>query len=487
MAELLAGLDLGTSGAKLTVVTPDGEVVARREHAYPTRTAPGGVAEQDPEHWWEAARAVLQESGVAHRVAALGVTGHMQNVIPVAGDGRPTRPAILYSDTRAEAETARLRDAVVGWEARTGNHQDATNVPAKLAWLAAHEPDALARARHVLLGPAGYVAFRATGEAACDPTTASTAGVLDMTTRGWLVDAIEAAGGRVELFPRLTGERTGDALVGEVGPSAEELGLRPGTPVVHGLGDAGSTTDGLVGVEPGDAYLYLGTTGWLAAVTPVGHEPGPIHALMLPGWEYLLRIGAVQSAGSTSAWARTQFFPGLGFAEVEEQVAGRVDTLTNRPLALPGLAGERTPLRDGLLRGAFVGVQEGTDAVDLYLAALTGVAMGLRHAADAMGVRQHRIALVGGASSSLAWRRILADVFGATIVTGRAVEPAAHSAARSAADAVGITHWLTPLLAAGRDLDETPPSSVHEAYQRQLPIHRGIYDALTDTFHAMGR
>ncbi|WP_052459760.1 xylulokinase [Tessaracoccus massiliensis] len=486
--ELIAGLDLGTSSAKLTVVTPDGEVVARRERAYPTHTAPGGVAEQDPEHWWEAARAVLLDSGVAGRVAALGLTGHMQNVIPVDDAARATRPAILYSDTRAEAETARLRGVVTDWETRTGNHQDATNVPAKLAWLAEHEPDALARASHVLLGPAGYVAFRATGHAACDPTTASTAGVLDMTTRGWLADAIEAAGGRVEQFPRLTGERVGDALVGEVGASAAgELGLRPGTPVVHGLGDAGSTTDGLVGVEPGDAYLYLGTTGWLAAITPTGHEPGPIHALMLPGWEHLLRIGSVQSAGSTSAWARAQFFPGLSFTEVEGQVAGRVDDLTNRPLALPGLAGERTPVRDGALRGAFVGVQEGTDAADLYLAALTGVAMGLRHAADAMGVAQRRIALVGGAASSPAWRRILADVFGATIVTGEAVEPAAHSAARSAADAVGIPHSLLPLLGARRELSETQPSPVHEAYQRQLPIHRGLYDALTDTFHALGR
>lgn len=485
MGGLIAGLDLGTSSAKLTVVTPDGGVVARAERAYPTHTGPGGVVEQDPEQWWEAARAAIGETGVGDRIDVLGLTGQMQDLVPVDADARPTRAALLYSDTRAEEQSARLRSTVDGWEARTGNQQDASNVPAKMAWLAEHEPAALADARHLLLGPAGYVALRATGEAVCDVTTASTTGLLDVGERGWLVDAVDAAGGRVGQLPRLLGESPEDALVGEVG--TDELGLRPGTPVVHGLGDAGATTDGLVGTEPGDAYLYLGTTGWLAAVTPTGHEPGPIHALALPGWDRLLRIGAVQSAGSTAQWARSRFLPGLSFAEVEEMVAGRVDDLASRPLALPGLAGERTPVRDGALRGAFVGVQDGTDAVDLYLAALTGVAMGLRHAADQMGVSQPRIALVGGAAGSDAWRRILADVFGATIVTGSAVEPAAHSAARSAANAVGIQHDLAPLLGAGRELDQTPPSAVHEAYQRLLPVHRGIYDALTTTFHDLGK
>lgn len=488
MADLIAGLDLGTSSAKLTVLAPDGEVVARCEHGYPTRTAPGGVAEQDPEQWWEAAGAVLRKSGVADRVTVVGLTGHMQDLIPVDGEARPTRPAILYSDTRAWKQADRLRGQIDAWEERTGNLQDATTVPAKIAWLAEHERSALDSARHLLLDPAGFVALRATGAATCDITTASSTGLLDTRARGWLADALDVTGAHPEQMPRLTGRGDGDAVVGEVhGEAAQWLGLPEGTPVVHALGDAGSTTDGLVGTDPGDAYLYLGTTGWLAAVTPTGHEPSPIHALVLPGWERLLRIGAVQSAGSTAAWARGQFMPGLSFTEVEQRVAERVDDLTNRPLALPGLAGERTPVRDGAFRGAFVGVQEGTDAVDLYLATLTGVALGLRHAADAMGVSQRRIALVGGGAGSPAWRRILADVFGATIVTGQAVEPAAHSAARAAADAAGISHTLLPLLGSNRELDDTPPSASCEAYQHLVPIHRGLYDALTPTFRSLAQ
>ncbi|MEO7589466.1 MAG: FGGY family carbohydrate kinase [Arachnia sp.] len=479
---LVAGLDLGTSSAKLVVVDLDGTLVAEASEPYPTRTSAGGVVEQDPEDWWSAACAVLSRCGVAADIAAVGLTGQMQDLIPVA-HGHALRAAMLYSDIRASAQHRRLTRAIPDWERRTGNHQDTSTVPAKIAWLADHEPGALLDAEHLLMGPAGFVAWRAGAAAACDVTTASATGLLDVGARDWFADAVTAAGARQGQLPRLVGFVTGDAMVGEVSPAAgTELGLRPGTPLVLAMGDAGSTTDGLVGSEPGDAYLYLGTTGWLAGITPaLDLEPSPIHSLVMPGWSERLRIGAVQSAGSASAWALTTLLPGRSFAEAEEIAALRLERVRDRPLGLPGLTGERTPVRDGDLRGAFIGVEESTTDADLYLAVLTGVAMGLRHAADAMGIRQDRIPLVGGASGSGIWRQLLADVFGATIVTGHAEAPGAHSAACAAADAVGLEHRMKPVFDHGIHT-ETTPSAVHGEYQALLPIHRGLYDALKPTF-----
>ncbi|MDO5736489.1 MAG: FGGY family carbohydrate kinase [Propionibacteriaceae bacterium] len=488
MTPLVAGLDLGTSSAKLVVVDLDGTLVAEASEPYPTHTASGGVVEQDAEHWWLAACTVLQRCGVAGDIVAIGLTGQMQDLIPVA-NGRALRPAILYSDTRASIQQGRLVALVQGWEQRTGNHQDITNVAAKIAWLTEHEPDVVQEAEHLLLSPAGFVAWRAGATAACDVTTASTTGLLDVAGRDWLVDVVTAAGVRVEQLPRLVGSQQGDAVVGEVGhAAASQLGLKVGTPLVLAMGDAGATTDGLVGSEPGDAYLYLGTTGWLAGVTPAASvdSPSPIHSLVMPGWSERLRVGAVQSAGSASAWALHNLLPGLSFAEAEKAVAPRLSHIRDRPLGLPGLAGERTPVRDGDLRGAFIGVEESTTAEDLYLSVLTGVAMGLRHAADAMGVRQDRIPLVGGASVSGVWRQLLADVFEATIVTGVAEAPGAHSAARAAADAIGLQHRMQPVFDHG-DHTETIPSSVHSEYQPLLKIHRGLYDALKPTFSQLSR
>ena len=62
---LLAGVDVGTSALKLVVLDPAdpaGRVLARAGAEYPTATAPGGVAEQDPEDWWRAAQAASTAS-----------------------------------------------------------------------------------------------------------------------------------------------------------------------------------------------------------------------------------------------------------------------------------------------------------------------------------------------------------------------------------------------------------------------------------------
>lgn len=517
---IIVGLDFGTSGVKLTALTLQGASLLNTFAGYPTRTGVtaangspiAGATEQDPADWWGAARIVcarLSENGLAAEVVALGVTGQMQDLVPVAPGVQDfaVRPALLYSDTRAAAEHASLRAALSEWEARTENHQDGSNVAAKIAWLAGQEPASLAAAEHLLLGAPGYVAWRAAGAAPsaalCDVVTASTTGLLDVAGRGWDAAVLAAAGAHPGQLPRLSGSGP-ESIAGPLAPiAARELGLPEGIPVVHAMGDAGATTDGLVGSSPGDAYLYLGASGWLAAVTPAalpgtaGAAPSPIHSLVMPGWGSRLRIGAVQSAGSASAWALATFFPGLSFAEAEARVAPRLSTpaaIAARPLVLPGLGGERTPVRDSALRGAFVGVTDETLPEDLYLGVLTGVAMGLRHAADAMGIHQERLPLVGGGSQSHAWRQICADVFGATIVTGESDgsipgagdDPGSRSAARAAAHALGLSHSIEPLLTAHAGnatvLRETAPGQASAPLIERLPVHRALYDALTPTF-----
>ena len=492
---LLAGVDVGTSALKLVVLDPAdpaGRVLARAGAEYPTATAPGGVAEQDPEDWWRAAQAAFAHPDVAPLaadIAAIGLTGQMQDLVPVAG-ARPVRPALLYSDVRAADHAAGLHAAFPDWDARTGNLQDAAAVPAKIAWLAAHEPAALDRAEHLLFSAPAYVARRAGAASACDVLTASTTGLLDVEARGWDDELAAAAGARPATLPPLTGVTPGDDVVGGVSSTASDaLGVAAGTPLVLAMGDAGATTDGLAGSEPGDAYLYLGTTGWVAGVATLDAHarpaPSAMHSLVMPHRRGLLRIGAVLSAGAAAAWSRDTFLPGLSWDQVEALAADRVDRLDARPLCLPGLAGERTPVRDARQRAAFVGASRGTGAVDFHLATLTGVAMGLRHAADAMGVRQRRIPLVGGGAASPAWRRIVADVFAATIVTGAAEDPGCHAAARAAARALDLP-VPPPLL--GRDAAgtaETHPSGAAAALADLLPAHRALYDALAPSFHSM--
>lgn len=489
---IIAGLDFGTSSVKLVVATQDGEILARAQASYPTYTGPSGESEQHAEDWWEAAAAVIAETTLGHRIDAIGVTGQMQDLIAVA-HGYVLRPVLLYSDTRAGAQHDRLRAELPEWEPATGNHQDVTNVAAKIAWLADHEPVVIESADQMLFGAPGYICWRATGIAACDVVTASATGLLDVRRRDWSIEVVAAAGARHGQMPVIVGSTAGDSLIGTVSDAAAvELSVRAGIPVVHAMGDAGSATDGLVGSDPGDAYIYLGTTGWLASVTPSepNAEVSSIHSLVMPGWDTRLRISAVQSAGSVADWSRRTFLPDLDFAAVEALAATRVSdpvALAIRPLSLPGLAGERTPVRDADFRGAFVGIHEATLPVDFHLAVLTGVALALRHSADALGVAQRRIPLVGGAAASSAWRSIIADVFNATVVTREEQDPGPHAALRAAAAALDIPHRLSSLFETSSSDVETEPSAERLRYERVVQTHRTLYDVLAPTFHRLAR
>ena len=85
----LIGLDIGTSGCKGLLVSPEGHVLASQSAEYPLLTPRPGWSEQEPEAWWEAAAEVLkrlvgraEELGL--EVVALGLTGQMHGSVFVA-------------------------------------------------------------------------------------------------------------------------------------------------------------------------------------------------------------------------------------------------------------------------------------------------------------------------------------------------------------------------------------------------------------------
>lgn len=100
------GIDLGTSGLKLTLLDEAGVVRAEAEAAYDLSSPQPGWAETDPPVWSVALSAALGHLGSARtevELAAVSVAGQMHGVVLVDEHGAPVRPAILWPDTRADA------------------------------------------------------------------------------------------------------------------------------------------------------------------------------------------------------------------------------------------------------------------------------------------------------------------------------------------------------------------------------------------------
>ena len=91
---MIVAHDLGTTGNKASLHDDQGRTLAAVTVDYPANFATGGVAEQDPEHWWEAVgtatRRLLDVAGVpGSAVAGVGLSGQMMGAVFLDESGPP--------------------------------------------------------------------------------------------------------------------------------------------------------------------------------------------------------------------------------------------------------------------------------------------------------------------------------------------------------------------------------------------------------------
>lgn len=411
--------DIGTSSLKAALVDAAGRIAATAESAYGDSP---GAHRQDSAAWWRAARSAVRTLG-AIRPQAIAFSGTMENLIPVTADGAGVGPAILYSDPCGEAALERKRGTLEAIGAATilGNAPEPLMTAFKILWLAERQPDVLNQSRWLLLSPKDVLILRMTGRAVADPITASTSGLMDMARRQWSAPLAAVLGVDLEKLPEIM---PANAVAGGLLPAvADALGLPADVPVVNGCGDAGASTLGAGCTQFGDVSVYLGTTGWVArVVADTGlAEASKCYRLAHPEPGRIIEIGPLLAAGGCATWARKTCGLELDAAEAAAQEADR-----NPPglLFLPYLSGERAPFLDLDVRGAYLGLDAGHGAGDLYYAALEGVAFALaanlaalRGADDTGAVR-----LSGGGARSPLWAQLIADATGSSVAPAREPE-----------------------------------------------------------------
>lgn len=485
--KLWLAFDVGTTSTKAALVSPDGQVIHSAVREYPLYMAEGGVVEQHAEDWWNATVEACRELAVRNefsQVEAIAVTGQMQDVILVDAAGKPVYSVILYSDTRARAEADDIIQCIGAERLRvlTGNDQDAASLLAKLLWLKRHQPDALSSARHLLMGAADFIAFKMTGLAVTDTTTASTTGLMDLDSRAPLDRSIFESIGIGDALPILPPIAAGGLQVGSLAANAASvLGLKAGTPVHHSPGDAGATTIGAGSGETGHVYAYLGTSGWIAftSLNRASWEHGA-WTLAHPKPQNYIQIAPLLTAGGNVEWIRDLF----GTDDYDDLIDQASQQSVSGLLYLPYLNGERSPFRDPLARGAFVGLSQRTTKADLYRAVLEGVVYAYRHALQALLTSPlGALTMTGGGTRSQEWCQLFSDVLNLPV------------AVAADAENVGVRGAVLAARVASRELDNyhspgyfpsktlLQPNLQHRHYyDHQYTLFRDLYPALRSTF-----
>jgi xylulokinase len=405
------GIDLGTSSVK-AVIVDDGETLVAQASAPLVVSRPQPLfSEQDPALWWSATlEAILRLPAVARAaVRAIGLSGQMHGATLLDGADLPLRPAILWNDGRSGAECLELEQLEPRARTITGNIMMPGFTAPKLLWVAHHEPELFARVATVLL-PKDFLRLKLTGERVGEMSDASGTGWLDVARRDWSDAMLRATGLSRANMPQLI---EGNAVSGRLtSPVAERLGMNR-VPVAGGAGDNAASAVGMGIIEAGQAFLSLGTSGVLFAVTD-RFRPNPeraAHAFChaLPGrWH---QMAVMLSAASALDWV-AQLLGATDLPQLVEAAQAR-GLRPESPFFLPYLSGERTPHNDPQARGVFFGLTHETTPQDLVGAVLEGVALAFADGLDVLlesGGHIEEISMTGGGARLPYWGALLAAV-----------------------------------------------------------------------------
>jgi xylulokinase len=246
-----------------------------------------------------------------------------------------------------------------------------------------------------------------TGEKASDCSDAAGTLWVDVARRKWSPEMLKASGLDESHMPRLV-EGT-DATGHLRNDVAADWGMDR-VPVAGGGGDNAAGAAGIGVVQPGDAFLSLGTSGVLFLVTPkfLPNSAKAVHAFChcLPGvWH---QMSVMLSAASCVDWA-VKLTGTKDAAELLSKVETR-GSLEGPEIFLPYLSGERTPHNDPAARGVLFGLNHDSDAAAIGQAVLEGVAFAFADGLDVLieaGATIDKISVIGGGARSMWWGGVL--------------------------------------------------------------------------------
>ena len=506
------GIDVGTSNAKVVLVTGTGELVATAAREL-TTVRDGEAVTQDGEALWSAVADAVREvtaqaPSAAADVTAVGICSQYSSTVPVAADGTPTAPMLTYFDRRGTDHClAILGDHPEAFEVFTARH----GIPpigsglslGHILHLLRARPD-VAAATTTYLEPMDYVAARLTGRLAATQATMFTSQVCDNRTLGtttYDAELCALAGVPSDVLPELLAP---DEAVGTLRRDvAAQLGL-PATAVVAApMNDSHAGALATGAATPGRAGVMIGTTAVLLddvdrLVVDLEHEvlsmPSPIPDTWLVWAENGIAGKALDHVLTNVVYAAD----GLGDHRTDDRYAALDAVVADVPagsggvLFLPWLDGSMAPAADGRVRGGFLNLSLDTTRPELVRAVLEGIAHNLAWLLPVVeqtaGTPADHPTFGGGAARSATWCRILADVLDRPVLPladphhaiARAVALAAlHGVAATAADPDGVVV---------RTADAYDPDPVgHTAYARITEQFVSAFEALRPIHHELNR
>jgi len=404
------GVDLGTSSIKLSLVNTNGIIEKEVSETYPLYIR-GRNSEQNPTDWFDKFEIAIDKliAGVEKQtIKGLSFSGQMHGLVLLDKKDNVLRPCILWNDSRSDKETKYLNEKIgkANLNKWTGNIAYAGFTAPKLLWVKKHQPAIFKKISKIML-PKDYLAYRLTNNFATDYSDAAGTLYLDVKHKVWSKQMLDILGISEKKLPKLYESYECVGTINKVFCSKHKLGR---IKVFMGAGDNAASAIGMGITDSNSVNISLGTSGTI--LIPLARfknaKDNALHAFnhATGKWCYL---GCILSAASCRKWFISQLF-GKDYDEMDKiSKSANSDGL----YFLPYLSGERSPINDTDIRGAFIGLTHTTSKADMNKALMEGVAFALKdclEVAKLSNANPIRATICGGGSKSQLWIQIIADI-----------------------------------------------------------------------------
>jgi len=494
-SELVIGIDSSTTATKTIAWDINGKYIAGGSSPISLFSPQLNYFEQNSDDWWSSAIDSLQK--LTHqidkdRISALAISNQRETFVGLDKNGKPARPAIIWLDERCKSQVDKFAKIIGEDQIHqiTGKPKDYAPVVYRLAWMKENESDLFSKVDN-FCDVHTYLVNKLTGQNKTSWASADPMGIFDLENKIWspeILKQLEITPGQLpQAFP------PGTVLGLVTREAAEATGLKTGTRVVAGGGDGQSAGLGVNALNPGRAYLNLGTAVVSGSYTRNYITDRSFRTMACCAEEGYYCETSLRSGTFLIDWfikqvlrINTDHEPEI-YRQLEKE-AEQVEPGCEGLMILPYWNAVMNPYWDPDARGSIVGLTSGHNRGHLYRAILEGIAMEQSLATEAVekavGERIDEFALIGGGAKSDLWRQIIADTSGRKVLTMSCEEASSLGAGISAAVASG---WFTTFKEAAENMvhvqgSTEPDSKNAELYSNQLIKYRKIYPAIKEIY-----
>ncbi len=503
--QYVMGIDFGTGGVRIGIFDLEGNEVIFRDEPFELITPKPGYAEQRPQDWWAtlclASNAAVRDSGInPGDIIGIGTDMTTCTMMFLDKEMNPLYNAIMWMDVRAADQAKRI--AGCGHPVLRFNGFGNVSpewMPCKTLWVKENLPDIYRKSSHIL-SCVDWLGYKLTGRIVKNLNDAAARWYYDSNNGGWQADFFEATG-LGDVMEKIPQEvlPMGDLLGLLIKEAALAMGLKEGTPVAVGGGDAFVAMLALGAVRPGKVALVTGSSHLF-----LFQSESPIHSsglfgsfpnAVIPGLE-MVEAGQ-SSTGSVVNWYKNKLCGMVG--EQAEKEGLKVYDILNReaeklPIGSEGLIcldyfqGNRTPYTDGQVRGMIGGLTLMHSPYHIYRALVESICYGTEVIFgnfEKNGMRPAEVYACGGAVKSRFWMQAHADVSNVPVNIPRVSEaPALGSAIMGAVvggayrDLVSASDHMVKII----DRIE-PDRERHEEYKYYVNKYAQLYPMMAEWTH----